>query len=394
MMKLSLQRHCRIRYAFFEMNRKLRKTAWILLLVALLAAPFDAIGTEAKGADGEWAKTVSAAKKEAKLGLFLYQRGNIEAVGKAFEKQYPEIQVTVASVPAAETGPRIMAERRADKFLWDICICGPTTPYSVLYAAKALDPIKPALILPEVVDESKWWSGKHHYMDPEGRSIFVFLGTVEMPNLSYNRNAVNPREFKSYRDVFNSKWRGQIVALDPRLPGRQRVSARILYHIPELGAPFLTRLFTEMDVTLSREDRQAMDWLAVGKFPLCLFCGDIATAKAQGLAVEEFETYRWTETPAIYSGSNGTLALMNQAPHPNAARVFINWLLSREGQSSFQKIMNTPDVNMESMRTDIPKDPVPQEVRRIPGTRYIIMDTPERSDQAPVSKLLGEIIKK
>jgi ABC-type Fe3+ transport system substrate-binding protein len=148
-----------------------------------------------------------------------------------------------------------------------------------------------------------------------------------------------------------------------------------------------------MDVTLSRDDRQAMDWLAVNKFSLCLFCGNIETSRAQGLPVEDFNTITWKETMAIYSGSNGTLAFMNQAPHPNAAKLFINWLLSREGQTSFQKIMNTPDLVMESMRVDIPKDPIPPERRRRAGLNYIVMDTPERSDQEPVSKLLKEIIK-
>ena len=344
--------------------------------------------------EAEWAKTLAAAKKEGRVAVFLYQRDNIEAAVKAFEKAYPEIQVTTVSTPAADTGPRIMGERRAGKYLWDICICGPTTPFSVLYSAKALDPIRPALMLPEVRDESKWWSEKHHYMDPEGKYIFVFVGTVEMPNLYYNKKTVNPTEFKSYWDLLQPKRRGQIVVLDPRQPGRQRVSARVLYHIPELGPSFLSRLFSEMDVTLARDDRQAMDWLAVGKFPLCLFCGNVGSAKAQGLAVEELKSAGWKETPAIYSGSNGTLALMNQAPHPNAAKVLVNWLLSREGQTNFQKIMNTPDTTMESMRTDIPKDSIPPEDRRVAGIRYIVMDTPERSDQRPLSKLLGELIKK
>ena len=44
--------------------------------------------------------------------------------------------------------------------------------YNILHAAKAFDPIKPALILPEVVDESKWWRGKHSYLDPEGQYVF------------------------------------------------------------------------------------------------------------------------------------------------------------------------------------------------------------------------------
>jgi iron(III) transport system substrate-binding protein len=354
-----------------------------------------AIAAETKASsEADWARVVAAAKKEGKLAVFLYQRENIESAVRAFEKKFPEIQVTTASTPAAETGPRIMAERRAGKYLWDVCICGPTTPYTILYPAKALDPVRPALMLPEVVDASKWWGGNHHYMDPEGTTIFVFLGTVEMPNLYYNKNSVEPKEFRSYLDLLKPKWRGKILALDPRQPGRQRVGARFLYHVPALGPSFLTRFFREMDVALSRDDRQAMDWLAVDKFSICLFCGNVEAARTQGLPVEDFKTTAWKETAAIYSGSNGTVALMNQAPHPHAAKLFINWLLSREGQTNFQKVMNTPDLVMESMRVDIPKDPIPTERRRVAGVDYIVMDTPERSDQEPVSKLLKEIIKK
>ncbi|MBM4296692.1 MAG: hypothetical protein FJ143_03025 [Deltaproteobacteria bacterium] len=129
------------------------------LLTFVLCITSEAALLAAAPSDSEWAKTVAAAKKEGKVAVFLYQRENIEAAIKAFEKSFPDIQVVTASTPAAETGPRLMAERRAGKFLWDICICGPTTPFALLYAAKALDPIKPALSLPEVVDQSKWWGG-------------------------------------------------------------------------------------------------------------------------------------------------------------------------------------------------------------------------------------------
>ena len=355
------------------------------------AAPLFAASIS--GAEAEWSRTVEAAKKEGKVSVFLYQRENIEAAVKAFEKKYPEIQVITASTPAAETGPRLMAERRAGKFLWDICICGPTTPLGVLYPAKALEPIKPALLLPEVVDASKWWDGKHQYMDGEGGHIFVFVGSTDLPNVFYHKPQVDPKEFKSYWDMIQTKWRGKIVALDPRQPGRQRVGGRLLFNIPELGEKFLTRLFSEMDVTLSRDERQAMDWLAVGKFALCLFCGNIEAARSQGLSVEEFDVFRWKETPAISSGSNGSIALMNQAPHASAAKLFINWLLSREGQVSFQKIMNSDNLLVESLRIDIPKDAVPAPQRRVAGVKYIVMDTAERSNQEPVNKLFKEIIK-
>jgi len=356
------------------------------------AAPLHAASVS--NADAEWVRTLEAAKKEGKVSVFLYQRDNVEAAVKAFEKKFPEIQMTVASTPAAETGPRLMAERRAGKFLWDICICGPTTPFGVLYPAKALDPIKPALLLPEVTDQSKWWDGKHQYMDSEGSYIFVYIGSTDLPNVFYHKPQVDPKEFKSYWDMVQPKWRGKIVALDPRQPGRQRVGGRVLFNVPELGEKFLTRLFTEMDVTLSRDERQAMDWLAVGKFALCLFCGNIEAARTQGLPVEEFDVFRWKETPAISSGSNGSIALMNQAPHPAPARVFINWLLSREGQLSFQKTMNSDSLLVESLRVDIPKDAVPAAQRRVAGVKYINMDSAERSNQEPVNKLFKEIIKK
>jgi len=342
----------------------------------------------------EWERTEKAAKKEGKLSIFLFQRDNIETAVRAFEKKYPEIKVTTVATAAPQTGPRIMAERRANKHLWDICICGATTPYRTFYRGNVLDPIKPVLILPEVLDESKWWGGKHHYLDPEGQYIYVYIGNISAPSVYYNTKLVKPDEVKSYWDLVDSKWKRKILSIDPRRPGRQRVGARVLYHMPDLGPEFLRRFYGGMDVTLSRNDRQAMDWLAVGKFSICLLCGRIRDAKAQGLPVDEFETVKWKENRGLSSGSNGTLVLMNRAPHPNAAKLFINWHLSREGQASFQKIMNTADVEMESMRVDIPKDVVPEAHRRKDNIDYIVMDTAERGDNRPVGKLLKSIIRK
>ena len=157
-------------------NMKLLRHPFLVSLLILVCQPTASTvqAASAPGADGEWGKTVAAAKKEGKVSVFLYHRENIETAIRVFEKTFPDIQLVTASTPAAETGPRLMAERRAGKFLWDVCICGPTTPFTVLYPAKALDPIKPLLLLPEVVDQTKWWEGQHHYMDPGGKSYLRF----------------------------------------------------------------------------------------------------------------------------------------------------------------------------------------------------------------------------
>ena len=341
----------------------------------------------------EWDKTFRGAEQEGKLTLYLWQSDDIEKVALAFQNKYPKIKLTVVAA-RGELASRIMAERRAGKYLADVAIAGPTAPYYLLYKNKALDPIAPALILPEVLDRAKWWSGKHHYMDPEGKHIFVFIGTVASGRIFYHTNFVAANEFQSYSDLLRPMLRGKILSIDPRISGAQRVGVRTLYHIPELGPKFIRRLYGEMETVLSRDSRQAVDWLATGKFPLCLFCTDARNAKRQGLPVDELKTTDWIERPALSSGSNGTLVLMNQAPHPNAAKVFINWLLSREGQIAYQEIMNAPDSSFESMRIDVPKDRVPLADRRKEGVKYVVMDTPERADQEPVDKLLNEILKR
>ncbi|HEV8725145.1 MAG TPA: hypothetical protein VGW77_31400 [Candidatus Binatia bacterium] len=87
-----------------------------------------------------------------------------------FEKRFPRVKVKVVQGKGNELLVRIMSERRAGKFLADVARIGNTSPYS-LYQAKALQPIAGAFVLPEVKDESKWWSGKHQYIDAEA-SIF------------------------------------------------------------------------------------------------------------------------------------------------------------------------------------------------------------------------------
>ncbi|HET9803681.1 MAG TPA: substrate-binding domain-containing protein, partial [Candidatus Acidoferrum sp.] len=288
-------------------------------------------------------------------------------------------------------GPRIMAERRAGKFLVDVYIAGTTTAYEVFYRAKMLDSVRAALILPDVIDESKWWLGRHHYIDPEGQYIFVYVGNVGQ-YVSYHTQSVEPGEIRSYRDFLRPKWKGKILSRDPKISGSQRIGLRMFYHTPELGPDFIRRLYGEMDVTITQEIRQATDWLARGKFPICFFCSEILKVKAQGLPVDEFPTARWSDSRTISAGNMGSIVLPSQPPHPNAARVFVNWLLSREGQTVFQRAANTPNNSEESLRTDVPKDMVRSEVRRIDGVKYLLVDKPEYIEMGPIYQVVEQAL--
>jgi iron(III) transport system substrate-binding protein len=370
---------------------KIRDTVFLFLVLGFAATTSH--GADAKpNWQAEWERTVQAAKKEGSLSLYLFQGdGELGAVAQHFQKKYPEIKVVTTPGRGNTLAPRIMAERRAGKYLVDVYTAGTTTAYEVFYRAKILNSVREALILPEVIDESKWWLGQHHYVDPEGQYIFLYVGNVGQ-YVSYHTKSVEADEIRSYWDLLRPKWKGKILSRDPKISGSQRIGLRMYYHTPELGADFIRRLYGEMDVTITQEIRQATDWLAHGKFAICFFCSEILKGKAQGLPVDEFHTAQWKENRAISSGNMGSIVMPTQPPHPNAARVFVNWLLSREGQTMFQRTVNTPYNSEESLRTDIPKDMVRREVRRIEGVKYLLVDKPEYIDMTPIYEIVEKAL--
>ncbi len=368
-------------------------TAWVLGFLFLpLTARMAHTADGRPGWQAEWERTVQAAKKEGALSLYLLQGdGELEAVAQHFQKKFPEIKVATTPGRGNTLAPRIMAERRAGKYLVDVYIAGTTTAYEVFYRAKILSSVRAALILPDVIDESKWWLGRHHYIDPEGQYIFVYVGNVG-EYVSYYTQSVAAGEIRSHWDFLRPKWKGKILSRDPKISGSQRIGLRMFYHTPELGAEFIRRLYGEMDVTITQEIRQATDWLAHGKFAICFFCSEILKVKAQGLPVDEFHTAQWKENRALTAGNMGSIVLPSEPPHPNAARVFVNWLLSREGQTVFQRTVNTPYNSEESLRTDIPKDMVRSEVRRAEGVKYWLVDKPEYIDMTPIYDIVEKAL--
>ena len=127
---------------------------------------------------------------------------------------------------APDVVPRVLSEQRGGKFLGDLALLGGSGLYS-LYQAKALDPLKPALMLPEVVDESKWWEGRHDYLDKERNYIFSFNG-VSRVDVVYNKELVDPKELKSYWDLLNPKWKGKS---SPSRPYNRRTATSIIIRI-------------------------------------------------------------------------------------------------------------------------------------------------------------------
>lgn len=339
----------------------------------------------------EWEKTVVAAEKEGLVSIYIFDGGPLtEETVQAFERAYPKIKVNQLRGRGNDLGPRIVAERRAGKYLVDIFAGGKGTAFATLYVGKVLDPIKPLLVLPEVLDETKWWRGEHKYVDPENKYIYAYIGNAGRVDINYNANAVNPREFSSYWDLIQPRWKGKIVAADPRMRGMDNPVLFFYYHA-KLGPEFIRKLYGESDVTIARDYRQPVDWLGAGKFSLCIPCvsDEMDRAMQQGLPVGQIPGLKEGGT---LSSSGGTLSLLQNAPHPAAAKVFVNWLLSREGQMQVQKgRKGRTRTGSNSLRVDIPKNDVPEESQRKDGVDYFDADDDKFSDRRPADKLFNEI---
>jgi ABC-type glycerol-3-phosphate transport system substrate-binding protein len=97
---------------------------------------------------------------------------------------------------------------------------------------------------------------------------------------------------------------------------------------------------------------------------------------------------------AVALASQGaTIGLPNRAPHPDAARVFLNWLLSGEGQIVAQKALAQRGVPSNSMRTDIPKADVPRREWRTEGVQYVEVEHPSVLDMRPIFKIIEEALR-
>ena len=241
-----------------------RSALGVIVFVSALFV-FVAISAEVLWAQStwkeEWGKTLRAAEAEGQLTLYgcCYE---YDRIFEGFKKKYPKIKVTTVLGSGGQLGARMLAERRGEKYLPDVFSAGANTLHDVLYKAQALEPIKPTLILPEVIDASKWYDGEHRYIDPEKRYIFAFVANSQSGQVQYNRvQQVNPAEFNSFWDLLKPKWRGKMASLDPTTFG-MGAALQFFYYHPELGPAFLRKLYGEMQVTVSRDARQMTDWLA------------------------------------------------------------------------------------------------------------------------------------
>ena len=355
-----------------------------------LAVAAGAMAASAPKADwqAEWEKTIAAAEKDGQVTIYGPPGITYQNAITTFQDSFPKIKLVYVPGSGTNNAQRLVTERRAGKYLADLFVGGSGTLIEVLFDSNLLEPLPPMLLLPEVKDQSAWFNKTHVYADAKGQYVFMMQGNVNTNLAAYNTKLTKADGLKSYLDLLNPKWKGKMVAYDPRARGHIQ-SVRSIYYTPKLGGEFFRRFFSEMDVTVARDQRLMIDWLAQGKFQLSIFStsNDVQDAKKKGLPVDLIDA---PDDESFMSGGFGHVSVLNKAPHANASKVFLNWLLSREGQLKWQEKSDN-----NSLRVDIPKGMLsdPTAVPKEKG-KYLNSSLPQYQDVEPALKIVEEALAK
>jgi iron(III) transport system substrate-binding protein len=281
----------------------------------------------------EWDKTVEAAKKEGKLVAGIPASAELrKSITESFKSRFPGIELELTTSRGPTNASKISAEHAAGVRYFDLLISGTSTPFNLLNAG-ILDPVEPMLILPEVKDPKRWFGG-HIWLDNSKRFLYAFQA-YQSQNFWYNSTLTKPEEIRSYDDLLNPKWKNKIGYLDPRSAGGG--TATWAFFLKIKGEDFLKKLAAQ-DMLLSRDQRQLGDSLAKGKVALTigLTYYSLAPFIKAGLSIQSLpEVKEGTYT----SCGSGVLSIVKASPHPNTTKVFVNWLLSKEGQEIYGKAM-------------------------------------------------------
>ena len=302
-----------------------------LLLSCLLASP--ALAAEAKSA--AWDNTLAEARKEGKLVVGIPPNAELRKQLEPLFKSRFGLEVETLSAEGPKIANRIVSESKAGVRYFDALIFGSCTGVPLIQSG-AFDPIEPYMILPEVKDPKLWWGG-HVWMDnvATNRYFYSFVALKGTEGLWHNTGLVKPDEVRSFDDLLNPKWKGKIGFSDPRVAGSGLSLWSFLWNIK--GEDYLRKLVGQQ-LFLSQNLRQIADSLAKGKLALAIGIGraQLDPFLKEGLPVKELPQPS-EGLPA--SNAYGTLGVVKDPPHPTATKVFVNWLLSKEGQEFYSRVM-------------------------------------------------------
>jgi iron(III) transport system substrate-binding protein len=260
------------------------------------------------------------AKKEGRLmfytGLIVNQV--VRPLKAAFEKRYPFVNVEFFRGNSSRISQRLLSEYQANRY--DVDVLSGSTATSIVQQAGNMQKFSSPQLErypAELKDANGYWGVTNVY----------FLTPA------YNTQMVKPDQVpKTYEDLLNPRWKGRMIWSTSSSTGGPMFIGNVLQTMgDEAGKAFLHKLKSQNIAKTTASNRQVVDQVVAGEYALALhiFNHHAYISKKKGAPVEWF-----TLGPATATVS--TIGLLNKSPNPHTAMLFIDFLLSEEGQKVFQ----------------------------------------------------------
>ena len=292
---------------------------WVKRLIVLMAILFDVGISNLYASDQD--TIVEGAKKEG--SLVIYTSMSVEQVQRildVFKARYPFLKTTMFRAVGERLLTKIMTEVQAGKYDFDAVQSAESQAYFLKWKN-----LLQKYVSPETKNIQK------PFFDPEGYWAAVYM----MPNvIAYNTRMVKRNEVpKTDEDLLNPKWKGK-MGMDHTKPEwfawklKRLGTEKGLAYMKKLGAQEF-HLYAGLSVVTNL--------LAAGEFPLVLntYLHNVEDIKRRGAPVD------WIVQDPIFTKFQ-PLGIGAKAQHPNAAKLFADFMLSEDGQKVIASFGRVP----------------------------------------------------
>jgi ABC-type Fe3+ transport system substrate-binding protein len=287
------------------------RLARILCAAALVAASHVAYATDVDPA------LLDAARREGQVtwytGLIVNQI--VRPLAEAFAQKYPGVEVRYSRASDTETALKILNEGRAHRVQADVFdATNAIFPLMDAHLVAAYQPRAAEHYPPTLKDPNGYWTATNLY----------FL------TVACNTNLVNPEETPhSYGDLLDPRWKGQMAWTNELAPqGPPGFIHNILTVMGDAqGMDYLRKFAAQQPVFVAASPRAVLDQVIAGEYKMgvMMYNHHVAISAGQGAPIE------WLRLEPLV-GLQSVIGILQAAPHPNAARLFEEFVLSTDGQ--------------------------------------------------------------
>ena len=256
---------------------------------------------------------IEQAKKEGEVVWYTAMNvPDAEALRKPFVERYPFLTLTVLRATGEKVRTRVLTEARAKRFTWDV----------VSFNLLDMDALNREGLLAAYASPETKAGYPPGAVDPQGRWAAIY---VRQYVIGYNTRQIRTEQApKAWADLLSAQWSGKL-ALDES--DVEWYAAMVDYWGRDKALGYM-RALSRQKPQQRRGHSLLTRLLVAGDFPLALVhANEIEKEKQEGAPVD------WVKTldPVVTSPSQ--VGISSKAPHPAAARLLVDFLLSKEGQA-------------------------------------------------------------